>query len=177
MAMRRRLWTLAAGWAWLGCCLAMAGAAEIEPLSSPEKDVSDDLLRQALASEIKGDANEWRQRLEEAVSILPDEKLTNALLGQVLVDGKWQTVEDLQHTQANDPRLVEYRRRRERLDGKHRPELELARWCVEVKWEDLAKLHFARVLAYPDATESARTEACRILSSMPLTASTIPRTN
>jgi hypothetical protein len=96
MAMRRRLWTLAAGLAWLCCCLAVASAAEVEPLSSPEKDVSDDLLRQALASEVKGDANEWRQRLEEAVSILPDEKLTNSLLGQVLVDGKWQSVQDLQ---------------------------------------------------------------------------------
>jgi hypothetical protein len=69
----------------------------------------------------------------------------------------------LQRTRANDPRLADYRHRRERLDGKYRPELELARWCAEAKWDDLAKLHYARVLAYPDATESARTEACRIL--------------
>jgi hypothetical protein len=163
MAMHRRLLAWAVGCAWLGLWLTAAAAAEIAPLSSPEKDVSDDLLRQALASELKGDANEWRQRLEEAVHILPDERLTNALLGQVLVDGKWQSVEKIQRTQANDPRLVEYRHRRERLDGKHRPELELARWCVEVKWDDLAKLHYARLLAYPDATDSARTEACRIL--------------
>lgn len=166
MAMRRRLWTLAAG-VWLSCSVAVV-AAEPVPLaaekpSSPEQDVSDDLLRQALASEIKGDANEWRQRLEEALGILPDEQLTNSWLGQVLVDGKWKTVEDLQRTQKNDPRLADYRHRRERLDGKYRPELELARWCAEVKWDDLAKLHYARLLSYPDATENARSEACRIL--------------
>jgi hypothetical protein len=153
----------AIGWACVSLWLTAAAAAEIEPTSSVEQDVSDDLLRQALASELKGDANEWRQRLEEALTILPEEKLTNSLLGQVLVDGKWQAVDELQKKQANDPRLTEYRFRRERLNGKYRPELELARWCTEVKWNDLAKLHYARVLAYTDASESARTEACRIL--------------
>lgn len=163
MARRRRWWTWAVGWACVSLWLTTAAAAEIEPASSVEQDVSDDLLRQAFASELKGDANEWRQRLEEALTILPGEKLTNSLLGQVLVDGKWQAVDELQKKQANDPRLTEYRFRRERLNGKYRPELELARWCAEVKWNDLAKLHYARMLAYPDATENARTEACRIL--------------
>jgi hypothetical protein len=163
MAMRRRLLALAVCCAWLGLSLPEAGAAETETLSSPEQDVSDDLLRQALASELKGGANEWRQRLEEAVAILPGEKLTNSLLGQVLVDGKWQTVEQLQRTRANDPRLTDYRHHRQALNGKYRPELELARWCVAAKWDDLAKLHYTRLLAYPDATDNARTEACRIL--------------
>jgi len=163
MAARRGLLASAICCAWLGLCLPGAGAAEAERLSSPEKDVSDDLLRQALASELKGDASEWTQRLEEALAILPDEKLTNWLLGQMLVDGQWRPVEQLQRTQANDPLLTEYRHRREALNGKHRPELELARWCVEVNWQDLAKLHYARLLSYADATELARTEACRLL--------------
>lgn len=163
MATRRRLLALAIWCAWLGLCLPGAGAAEVEPLSSPQQDVSDDLLRQALASELKGDANEWTQRLEEALAVLPDEKLTNWLLGQVLVDGKWQSVEQLQRTQANDPRLTEYRHRRDLLDGTHRPEMALARWCTATGWTDLARLHYMRLLAYRDVTESARSEACRVL--------------
>lgn len=163
MTTHRRWLALAVWCAWLGLCLAGAGAAEAEPGSSPHQDVADDLLRQALAGELRGDANERTQRLEEALAVLPDEKLTNWLLGQVLVDGKWQSVEQLQRTQANDPRLAEYRHRREALNGKHRPELELARWCVEVNWHDLAKLHYARLLAYRDATETACGEARRAL--------------
>lgn len=163
MAMHRLVVTLAIGCACLGLGLAGAGADELGLVSSPERDVANDLLRQALASEVKGDSTEWTERLEEALAVLPGEQLTNSLLGLILVDGQWQAVEQLQRTHAADPRLTEYRRRRDLLDGKPVRELELARWCDENAWDDLARFHFARLVAYPDATKAAQKEAARKL--------------
>jgi hypothetical protein len=163
MAMRRLVLSFACLLcAWFATS-AEVRAEEPEALPSPDQAASDDLLRLALGNEIRGEVEQRDERLQEALDILPEEKLTNWLLGKLLVDGKWQSVTQLQKANADDPRLAEYRRRRELLDGKHHTELELARWCKEHSWDDLARLHYLRLLAYPDATEAVRSEVRRVL--------------
>lgn len=164
MLLRSRVAALCAFSVWsLFACTNRSWSDEASAVPTVERAVANQLVRLAFESELLGDAYDRTGLLEEALALQPEEQLTNWLIGRVQVDGKWHEVARSQELNAADPRLTEYRALRDRLDGKPFQELALARWCTEQGWHDAKRFHYARLLAYPNATKAMQTEARRIL--------------
>jgi hypothetical protein len=108
-------------------------------------------------AEVAGDSASRTSVLQGAVQADPDSASARWQLGQIEVDGKWQSVEEAQKNAAADPRQREYAKLRESAGDSPKAQLTLARWCERNGLTDEARIHWLSVLAVePNSGEALR---------------------
>ncbi len=128
-------------------CLSLVMASQAERARS-----GDDLLRakqlvaQALEAESLGNTGERQKLLEQAVSLAPDDAPARWHSGYVERDGQWMTIKEAQEKAANDDRLNQYWQQANAATLNVKDQMRLARWCEKQGLEQLASMHWYRVL-------------------------------
>lgn len=90
---------------------------------------ADDLFQQALAAEQRGDVAQRDRLLEQTLQADPEHQLARWHSGQVLHNGKWQSLEQIERRVSSDPRWQEYRQRVAEGTDTLEAHAQLARWC------------------------------------------------
>ncbi len=144
----------------LSCALALVGE------TPPDSGASDRVAYEAAAAKAGKDTAahvqlalwceshpmtaERIKHLKLAVSLDPANLLARGLLGQVAVDGKWATPDQVEQQNRNDAKsqakFREYLDRRVRTpQNKADAQFRLAAWCLENGLKDEARAHFFAV--------------------------------
>src|SRR4051812_39054966 len=103
-------------------------------------------VKAALRAEAAGDNERRAELLTSAARAAPDLSEANWHLARVRVGGTWLTLDNAQQEASNDPHLTGYRKLRNEAEGNPKLTRNLARWCVKVGLDDLARLHYAQLL-------------------------------
>ncbi|HEY2413445.1 MAG TPA: polymorphic toxin-type HINT domain-containing protein [Pirellulaceae bacterium] len=157
-------------------CVATFGAIDSLFLHAADKGVkanpaAGDANRQvanrqviaALRAEAAGDNERRAELLNSAVRAEPDLAEANWHLARVRIGNRWLTLDNAQQEAASDPQLAEYRKLRDEADGNSKRTRGLARWCLKAGLDDLARLHYAQLLARSDVDADTQAEAIRRL--------------
>jgi len=125
------------------------GAADVEE--------ADELVQQALKSELAGNPIERSVKLEAAVSEFPEHAPARWHSGQLQIASAWLNVEDAERRTAEQGVTGAYRRQRtlqaHTVDG----QAALALWCRRNRLADQERLHWAVVLQLDPNHREART--------------------
>lgn len=139
--------------------VGLASAKEITGGKRSGEDLTQNevqrLFGEAEKAELAGDSAKRETLLHEILTIDPASKLARWHLGQVEVDGKWQSVADVQQQTAADPRFAEYYGLRNQYGDTAAGHLALARWCKRQGLSQEAAFHWAAVLGYQPNHEEA----------------------
>ena len=117
----------------------------------------DALVQSALRAELEGDLSRRTELLQSALDKDRDYPPTNWQLGYLRSQtGDWLSVPQHQQLNSIDSTLVEYRAFREKLFDKPDADWKLAEWCTRHHIDDVAAIHYSRVLANGDYDRSTR---------------------
>jgi Pretoxin HINT domain/HEAT repeats len=163
--MRRSLLAIgvfALGFLLVGMRIMAAERAVKKAAAAPADVEARENIHQALLAETLGDNAERGRRLAKAWISAPDLPEANWHTARVRVDGKWLSLAEVTNQTSSDPNLALYRELREKAQT---PKLrkELAHWCKKAGWPDVARLHYAQLLANPAADGEMRQEAIKEL--------------
>lgn len=128
-------------------------------LADAREDVS-----QALLAEVQGNNDQRSKRLTKAWLAVPDLAEANWHMARVRVAGQWKPLAEVVSQSANDADQEQYRTLRDKAAGNPRALRDLARWCAKRDWNDRARLHYAQLLALPNAETSQKSEAVEKLN-------------
>ena len=117
------------GIASLAICIVLSTAESLAIGADSAKSQVDVLFQQALAADQVGNSALRDRLLADVLAQDPDHKLARWHSGQVLHNGKWQTLDTVERLVANNPRWQEYRSRVESREDSLAAHAELARWC------------------------------------------------
>jgi hypothetical protein len=113
------------------------------------------LVEAALEADLEGRSQERSELIQEALRQWPGCEAARWNAGQVLLDKRWQSVEQVQRTASQDAKLAEYRRLRAQAGDKVNDQFALARWCRRKGLKDEERAHLTRVLiAKPNHAET-----------------------
>lgn len=135
---------------------AAAGDARNDERPSPSEVRR--LLVDAERAELDGDSVRREALLRDALAIDADCKLARWQLGQIEIDGEWQSVSDVQRQTAADPRSAEYIALRNQFGQTAEGHLALGRWCKRQGLKPEANFHWAAVLTHQPNHEEALRE-------------------
>jgi hypothetical protein len=145
-------------------------AAETKPYSSSPDTTSAALVSQALDKELIGDNSGRQDLLQQALDESPNGAAAHWQLGQVRVQGKWQSAAEIERAAQRDKRLAEYARRRDASGQNVADQADLARWCRKYGLDDQGQVHWMRVLQLqPDNAEASSALGLRSFGGMKLT--------
>ena len=134
------------------------------------------LVRAALESELAGHNDQREALLHKAIGQSPNERAAHWQLGQVRMDGVWQSLADVGEAARQDQRLAEYARRREACGSVAADQAALARWCRKNHLDDQQRVHWMWTLQLePDNAEAIRALGLRPYGGMMLTQGQIER--
>jgi hypothetical protein len=132
---------------------------------------SNGLVQAALEKELAGDNSQRAALLQQAAQQSPGDAAVHWQLGEVRVQGKWQTVSQTEEAARLDKRLTEYARRRDTAGAHASDQAALARWCRQNKLEEQQRVHWRLVLqAEPDNAEAIHDLGLRPYHGMMVTA-------
>ncbi|MEN6452514.1 MAG: polymorphic toxin-type HINT domain-containing protein [Thermoguttaceae bacterium] len=129
----------------LGAASWSAWAAERDTTSRLPKS-SAALGQRALECELAGRDVERAACLREALTATPDDPAVHWQLGEVRRQDKWVSPADAAKAAENDPRLAEYRRRRDAAGPNVADQTALALWCRKNRLDDQQRVHWIAVL-------------------------------
>ena len=109
------------------CCWSQTDTGTQTP--APKTAPASDLVRSALEKELAGDNADREALLQKAVQQTPDDAAARWQLGQVRVGDAWLTPAQVENAAQQDPRLAEYRRRRDAAAATVDDQVALAQWC------------------------------------------------
>jgi hypothetical protein len=115
-------------------------ADEAEALGAPA------LVQAALDAELAGDAQGRDALLAQALAVDPDYGPARWHNGQVLFDGQWRSLADVQQLASYHRRWTEYRELRASLGGTVDDHVTLAEWCRENGLSNEERFHWGCVL-------------------------------
>jgi hypothetical protein len=116
---------------------------------------ADTLFQHAIAAEQAGRIADRDRLLTDVLSADPDHRLARWHSGQVLHNGKWQTLEKVERLVSSDPRWREYNDRVAEGEDTLLSHAKMARWCrgeglqLEEQW------HWHNVLRHDPANREA----------------------
>lgn len=134
--------------------LACASFAADNDSKTPSE--TDSMVQSALQAEIDGDPSLRHQRLAQARKQDPKHPAARWHSGYVLIDDRWQTIEDAQLSTVTKGLVGAYRDLRDRLSGGLAGEISLARWCNNNGMLEQERLHWANVLKLDRSNMEAR---------------------
>lgn len=109
---------------------------------------ADDLFQEALAAEQAGDLALRDRLITATLKADPENKLARWHSGQVLHNGKWQSLDKIERRVANDLRYQQYADRVADGDDSLAAHAELARWCRTQGLELETQWHWVNVLRH-----------------------------
>lgn len=107
-------------------------------------------VQNALASEANGKINDRQTQLQAVLKQDPQAADANWQLGRVQWQDQWQEPNVVTQKLANDPVIVEYRRRRDAAQMTYHDQVVLADWCREKGLLDREQAHLTAVLQLCD---------------------------
>lgn len=125
-------------------------AAKVEP-----KAGTSNLVQAALLAEASGNNESRRELLREALKENPNSSLAHWCVGEVCQNGRWFSVEEIQHQATADKRLAEYRTLRDQHAATPAGQLTLARWCGDHGLPAESRIHWTYVLVDQPENEEA----------------------
>jgi hypothetical protein len=115
------------------------------------------LVRLALDHELAGRNDQREAALRQALQQSPDDASVRWQLGQVRIGDRWLTPGQVEKASREDPRVEEYRRRREAAGLNVADQVALAQWCRKNKLADEERIHWLLTLqlqpGQPDAVQ------------------------
>ncbi len=142
-------------WCALFACVAFwpAGRLEAETKSTPP----DNLLRQAVQSELAGATAPRTALLADALDHSPGAAALHWHAGQVRWNGQWLSADEVASRAADDEHLAEYRELRNHSQDSLDNHRDLAHWCSKHDLSEEARVHWVKVLeAAPADREAAK---------------------
>ncbi len=117
-------------------------------------------LREAYFAAVEGDLALRERLLIAAEETAPELNEVHWRSGELLVDGEWTTIADVQAAAADDPRIARYKGLLTAADDSPAAQLALARWCRRARLTDEARVHWQNVLAvdrrHPEALRALK---------------------
>lgn len=141
-AIRRAVWIFSVLLVLPGGMLSAATPADT---SAP---TSEELVREALRSELQGNAPERTRLLEAALARDPDCGPARWQLGFVRVGDKWFPAGETPADPAKDKLLNAYRVKRDAMIDTADNHRDLAIWCHRRKLDEHSRVHWAKVLEF-----------------------------
>ncbi len=152
----KRLVAKVAGW---GVVLSLAGLA-VTAAPAANKGVriraASEAVQEALQCEVNGEDEKRAELLQSALEQVPDFPPALWQSGHVQHQNQWVRFDELPDLLTEDPRLAEYRHRREKTPETVDGQLALAEWCAKSKLEDRARAHLTAVLEIDPENPQAR---------------------
>src|SRR5262245_61497248 len=142
---------------------ARLAAADKSPKNHESTAAAREQVAAALRAEIAGENDRRAELLASAVRTAPDLPDANWHLGCIQLAGKWVTLDEAQQEAANNSLLSEYSRLRDEAGNDTKLLRGLARWCLKNGHGELARLHYAQLLARHDIDAETQQEAIRRL--------------
>jgi hypothetical protein len=142
--------------------------------AAPGAATAAELVRAALKSELAGDNRRRDDLLRRALYDSAEDPLVHWELGQVRVQGRWQSPTEVQQAAQQDKRLAEYGRRRDSAALTVADQADLARWCRKNRLDDQQRVHWMLVLQLQgDNAEAIQALALRPYQGMMLGAAQV----
>ncbi|NQT13038.1 MAG: hypothetical protein HQ582_09840 [Planctomycetes bacterium] len=130
----------------------------------------EDLVREALLSEMAGDSQRRDELLRVALAADPEYAPARWHSGYVSMDDEWLSLDEVHQRFTADERLREYRQLRLTHAGNPMGELALARWCRSERLEIEARIHWFAVLQFqPNHKEALKNLGMRWYQGLLLT--------
>jgi hypothetical protein len=126
-------------------------------------------VEQALRAESLGDNDQRAEKLAAAYLAAPQAPVANWHQARVQSEGEWLPVAVAVHRHVNDPNSKKYSELRERVMRSDTPSSgvkalrDLAAWCLRTGSPDVARVHYAQLLAHPAAEADHKKEAVKAL--------------
>lgn len=115
---------------------------------------TDRLVQEALSAEAAGDVTRRGELLEQAVKADPQYAQAHWHRGEILVDGRWSTIEEATKRATADGKTFEYNSRRNAAANTAAGQLSLAAWCREHGHREQHRAHALLALNLkPNPTE------------------------
>lgn len=125
---------------------------------------ADELVRGALRAELEGDLSRRAELLRAAHEKDSNHPAANWQLGFMRAKtGEWLSVSQHQQLNSIDSAILEYRELRNKLNSQPDADLKLAQFCTRNHMDDVAAMHYWRVLADSSYDPSTRKQALRRL--------------
>ena len=138
--------------------------------AAPGPTTAAELVRAALESELAGDNRRRDALLRQALYDSPNDALAHWELGQVRVQGRWQSPTEVEQAAQQDKHLAEYGRRRDAATLTVADQAGLARWCRKNRLDDQQRVHWLAVLQLqPNNVEAIQVLGLRPYQGMMLT--------
>jgi hypothetical protein len=131
--------------------------------ANPSTTAARQQVTDALRAEAAGDNDRRTDLLASAARLASDLPETNWHQGRVLVADRWLSLDDAATQAINDPHLAEYHKLRDEAGENPKLLRGLARWCLKNGLADIAKLHYAQLLARGDIDVESQKEAIQRL--------------
>lgn len=117
---------------------------------------AEELVNEALFSEIYGRDSHRRELLDEALSTASDTQAARWHSGQVRFDDDWVNIDQIPSLANSDPKYAEYLKVRPDYPDTVAGQLGLGVWCRKKRLNDQARAHFSRVLQMAPDHKQAR---------------------
>jgi FOG: HEAT repeat len=143
--------------------LSLAEAGDKAPDQTALADARED-VSQALLAETLGNNAERTKRLTKAWMAVPELAEANWHMARVHVADQWKPLAEVVSAAAQDPDQEQYSTLRDKAAGNPRALRDLARWCAKRQWHDRARLHYAQLLADPQADAAQKSDAVEKLN-------------
>ena len=145
-------------------------SAEPEQKAASAETTTTRLVRAALENELAGNNQRRDALLRQALSDSPNDAPAHWQLGQVWMQGKWQSPAEVEQAAQQDKRLAEYGRRRDAAASSVADQAALARWCRKNRLDDQQRVHWCSVLqVQPGNVEAIQALRLRPYRGMMLT--------
>ena len=122
-----------------------------------------ELVRLALESEVAGNDRRRDALLREARYARPEDASVHWQLGELRIEGRWQSPREAELSASADKRLAEYSRRRDAAGASAADHAALARWCRKNRLDQQQRAEWCAVLR----AEPANPEAISALKLRP----------
>jgi hypothetical protein len=114
------------------------------------------LVQAALDAEAAGDAATRAKLLSEAGESDPDYAPAHWHNGELMFDGKWRSLAQIENLVANHPRWTGYAKLRESLGEAPDAHRQLAEYCQKNRLGDEGRFHWANILLAEPQNQAAR---------------------
>ncbi|QDU58133.1 polymorphic toxin-type HINT domain-containing protein [Aeoliella mucimassa] len=135
-------------WCFVLTCLLVGAAGTVRADDASVKTgIAERMTREAKSAGATGDLALRDDLLQQAARLAPDFGPAHWNQGEILVDGQWQSIHEVQSAANSSSVTKEYAALREAAADTPSDHLRLARWCRKNDLNDEARFHWLKLLS------------------------------